>query len=138
MRRFWIIGLFLSISGCASPILLDDPDSSDYARVSVIIGDGSNGTDQYLPVVGVVNVVQAGSYHKSHFNPIYISSLYLQTGSYQITANCRRDRDISQGYGPNKTFEIKVQGGKHYILDCTSGADEPDFKLVEAPGHISP
>jgi hypothetical protein len=133
MKKPWMVALCALLSGCASPILLDNPNSSDYAHLSVVIGDGENGVPLYLPAVGIVQVMQIDGSHRSHFDPSYISSLYLKSGSYQITANCRRSVDLSLGYGPNETFMINIQASKHYSLDCTPGTEKPDFKLTEIP-----
>jgi len=137
------------LAGCASPILLDDPSSSDYAKVSVVIGDGERGTTLLRPTIKVISIREENGSHHSHYDSsiIYISSVYLRPGTYVLSGACRRNW-VSQPtagstytlpYGlsaddASEIFTITVEANKHYSLDCVPGISKSEFVLKDFVG----
>ncbi len=141
-----IVSAAYALSSCTS-ISLSKPTSPDFGTI-ILLSVDPNGTpvDNGAATVQVIRIQTFdGAQHLDipSENP-HMKAFYLQPGKYTLKLDCRRNWPLPDNgatarlpYGlglddASETFQISVERGQRYLLDCI-----PSFYSLELPTHAS-
>lgn len=135
------IGMVCVLGGCTS-ISLSKPVSSDFAAINVLtVGPNGGPDDNGAPTVQVISIhTPDGSQHlEIPGEKPHIKVFYLRPGKYTLKLDCLRNWPLPDnatttrlpfGLGlddASETFQVSVESGQRYLLDCIPGMTKSQF-----------